>query len=123
VVKALEFLENAVFFDDLNDGQKRDAAFAKNIIGKYQAMLSDIEEARNHLDTLSIEPADWYENPNVKSAVKEYAQSRYDAGGSEKALQKIDGMESTKLKDYLKRLVKNNMAVGIEIILTEGDAL
>jgi hypothetical protein len=124
VVKALKFLEGAAFLDDLNDEQKRDAAFKRGIIGKFAAMLPDVNETRNYLESkLSIEPADWYENPNVKSAVEKYAQSRYDAGGSEKALQKIDSMESAKLKEYLKRLVKDNMAVGIEIILTEGDAL
>ncbi|GMO43539.1 MAG: hypothetical protein Pg6C_05240 [Treponemataceae bacterium] len=124
VVNALLFLEKAPFLDDLIDVQKRDAAFKRGIIGKFAAMLPDVNETRNYLESkLSIEPSEWYENPNVKKTVEEYAKSRYDAGGSEKALQKIDGMESAKLKEYLKRLVKDNMAVGIEIILTEGDAV
>ncbi len=49
-----------------------------------------------------------------------FAEAEYNAGGSDKALMKIDKMDDAKLKLYLKRLVKENMTVGIEIIMDGG---
>ena len=46
------------------------------------------------------------------------AQSAYDKGGSNKALDKIENMDVNELKHYLKDLIKDNMVVGIEIINT-----
>jgi hypothetical protein len=42
-------------------------------------------------------------------------------GGSEKALARIEEMDDHKAKEYLKRLIKDNMNVGIEIISEGGD--
>ncbi len=118
---AIIFLENAKFMSDLNDDEKRNEAFKREIIGEYFILLSDVEKVRDYLDSkLSIEPYDWYGNPNVKRTVEALAKAQYDAGGSDKALQTIDSMDGAKLKEYLKRLVKENMAVGIEIIVTGG---
>jgi hypothetical protein len=36
-------------------------------------------------------------------------------------MRRIDSMEGDRLKEYLKRLVKNNMAVGIEILEDGGE--
>jgi hypothetical protein len=117
---AITFLESAKFISDLNDDGKRNEAFKREIIGEYYTLISDVEKVRDHLDRLSIEPYDWYGNPNVKKAVEALAKAQYDAGGSDRALQTIDDMDGAKLKEYLKRLVIENMAVGIEIILTGG---
>ena len=42
------------------------------------------------------------------------------ASDGRKALEKIDKMDDAQLKQYLKRLVRENMTLGIEII-TSGD--
>ena len=44
------------------------------------------------------------------------AQAIYDNAGCEKALEKIDRMDTEDVKRYLKRLIRENMTVGIEII-------
>ena len=69
---------------------------------------------------LAIEPYDWYTDPNVKQIIQRMAKNEYDAGGSDKALQHIDDMDDDTVKEYLKRLVKENMTVGIEIIKSGG---
>jgi hypothetical protein len=121
IVAALEFIENAPFLSDLNDENKRNAAFEREIIGEYLPMLQKTERVRDDIDRkLSIESYEWYANPNVKQKVKELAEAEYNAGGSDKALQTIDSMDDSTLKAYLKRLVKENMTVGIEIIVNGG---
>jgi hypothetical protein len=69
----------------------------------------------------TIEPYEWYGNPTVRETIKRMAKNEYDAGGSDKALQIIDVMDDVTLKKYLKRLVKENMTVGIEIIASRGE--
>ena len=83
-------------------------------------MLQDLEKVRDALERLSIDTYDWRENPNVKNKIKQLAEAEYNAGGSEKALSIIEKMQDAQLKDYLKRLIKENMAIGIEIIMN-GD--
>ena len=72
------------------------------------------------LDRLSVNTYDWRDSPNVKEKVKQMADAEYNAGGSGEVLQIIDEMDDTQLKQYLKRLVKENITVGIEILSREG---
>lgn len=44
------------------------------------------------------------------------AEAKYNQGGCDKALEKIDKMELEDVKHYLKDLIKDNMIVGMEII-------
>lgn len=120
---ALSFLETTGIFDVLSDQNKCNLAFVRGIIGEYQTMLPDLEKVRDNLERLSIEgdTYGWYGNPIVKNKVKQLAEAEYNSGGSDKALHKIDEMNDLQqLKQYLKRLVKEDMTVGIKI-LTSGD--
>ena len=40
----------------------------------------------------------------------------YNKTGCDKALEKIEDMDAAEAKQYLKRLIKDNMIVGMEII-------
>lgn len=113
---ALTFLESTTLFDILGDDEKRNAAFKRDIIGEYSTLLPDIDKVRDTLDLLSVDTYDWRDNPSVKGKVKQLAEAEYNAGGSDKVLLKIDGMDDAQLKQYLKLLVKDNMTVGIEIL-------
>ena len=44
------------------------------------------------------------------------AEAKYNQGGSEKAIEKIEKMDVNEVRRYLKELIKDNMTVGIEII-------
>ena len=114
---ALEFLETTRLFEILTDENKRNAAFERDIVGKYRPLLQNPEDVRDALERLSVDTYDWRENPSVKNKVKQLAEAEYNAGGSDKALMIIDQMHDTKLKQYLKLLVRENMNVGIEIIM------
>lgn len=116
IKSALAFLESTSVFDSLSDGEKRDYAFRHDIIGDYSAMLPDINKVRDTLDNLSIDVYDWRGNPSVVGKVKQLAEAEYNSGGSDRVILKIDGMDDAQLKQYLKRLVRDSIAVGIEIL-------
>ncbi|MCL2016625.1 MAG: hypothetical protein FWG68_10315 [Defluviitaleaceae bacterium] len=115
---AIEFLKTATFFDILGDSEKRNAAFIKDIIGDFTVLLPNIDEIREILEQTGVEPYNWRDNPDIKTKIDNKAKSEYDSGGSDKVLAKIDEMNDKQLKLYLKRLIKNSMTVGIEILTT-----
>lgn len=117
---ALAFLESTICFDVLADEYKRNEAFKRDIVGEYSPLLPDLEKVRDTLDRLSVDTYDWRENPSIKGKVKQLAEAEYNAGGSVKVLLKIDEMGDAQLKMYLKRLVKNSVKVGIEILTNES---
>ena len=117
---ALAFLESTTLFDVLSDDGKRHSAFRNEIIGEYATLLPDLDKVRDDLERLCVDTYDWRGNPSVKARVEQLAKAEYDAGGSDKVLLKIDRMGDAQLKLYLKRLVKNSIAVGIEILTNGG---
>lgn len=116
---AFSFLEDTKIFGALSDKEKYDEAFKRDIIGAYCALLPDINKVRDALERLSIDVYEWRENPAVKKTIKQLADAEYNAGGSDRVISKIDDMDEALLKRYLKRLVKDSMTVGIEILANE----
>ena len=115
--KAIEYLSNASFYDKLNDKKERDKAFINTIIKDYYVILNDIDEVKDYLDSrISAEPYDWFALPEIDKKLKRMAEAKYDETGCDKALEKIDNMDISDLKKYLKELIKDNMTVGIAII-------
>ena len=117
---ALAFLESTTLFDVLADVDKRNTAFKRDIVGEYSTLLPDIDKVKDTLDRLSVDTYDWRDNPSVKGKVKQLAEAEYNAGGSDRVLLKIDEMDDALLKQYLKRLVKDSITVGIEILANGG---
>jgi hypothetical protein len=117
---ALAFLQATTLFGVLSDDRERNAAFKRDIIGIYSALLPDLDKVRDALDHLSVDVYDWRDNPGVKTKVKQLADAEYNAGGSDRVLLKIDEMDDAQLKRYLKRLVKDSIMVGIEILANGG---
>ena len=113
---ALAFLESTTLFGILTEEENRNAAFKRDIVGEYSTLLPDLDKVRDKLDHLSVDTYDWRDNPSVKGKVKQLAEAEYNAGGSDKVLLKIDQMDDAQLKQYLKRLVKDSITVGIEIL-------
>jgi hypothetical protein len=120
IKSAIAFLESTTLFSILADEEKRNVAFKQDIVGEYSTLLPALDKVRDTLDRLSVDTYDWRDNPSVKGKVKQLAEAEYNAGGSDKVLLKIDKMGDAQLKQYLKRLVKESIAVGIEILANEG---
>lgn len=115
--KALSFLETATFFDRLKSEKERDKAFRVNLIKDFYVMLTDIAEVKNYLNrVITADPYDWLGLPEVDKKLRQMAEAKYNQGGCDKALEKIDSMDIADVKRYLKDLIKDNMIVGMEII-------
>lgn len=113
---AIAFLKSTTLFDIVADDKKRNAAFKQAIVGEYSILLPDLDRVRDSLDRLLVDTYDWRDNPSIKGKVRQLAEAEYNAGGSDKVLLKIDEMDDAELKQYLKRLVKDNITVGVEIL-------
>lgn len=115
--KAIDFLEKADFFDRLGKQEERDKAFRELVIKSYSVMLEDLDEVRSHLSkVIAVDPYDWFGLPEIEKKLKEMAEFKYNESGCDKALEKIDSMDITDVKQFLNRLIKENMVVGMEII-------
>lgn len=114
---AITYLENAKFFDFLNDASQRDKMFVKNIIRDNAVMLSNIADVKDYLRShVTDVPYYWFGSPSVQSTLNKMAEAKYNKDGYEIAFQKIDQMSAEDVKKYLKDLIKNNKNVGVEII-------
>ena len=73
------------------------------------------------LDSLGIDAYEWSDNPTVKNKIKNIAAVEYNAGGSDKAIKTIDGMDSEQLRNWLKQLAKKDIDLGVKIIINGGE--
>jgi len=119
---ALEFLTSNPIWEDIADKKKIDAAFISAILRNLKSVLTDLNEVREYLvkHAPSIAPYDWSGHSEIFPLIKELAENKYSKEPYERVLRRIDSMDGEKLKNYLKRLVKGNIVVGIEIL--EDDA-
>lgn len=115
--RAMEYFASAKFFDLLDDAAALDKAFQSSIIGSYSVMLTDIQEVKDYLDShITAEPFDWFGLPEIEKKLRQMAEAKYNQGGCDRALAKIDEMDIADVKKYLKDLIRDNMVVGMEII-------
>ncbi len=120
IKSALNFLENATFFEQLADSAYRDQCFINRIMGYYVKLLPDIQKVRDELDGLTVDPYDWSDDPKVNAKIKSMASAEYNAGGSDSAIKTIDSMGENELRDWLKKLVTGDMELGVKIISNGG---
>ncbi len=119
---ALEFLAANPIWDSITSKEYVDKAFVKAILGNFKTVLTDLNEVRKYLvKNTSISAFDWSGHPEINRLVKELAQSKYSNEPYERVMKRIDSMDGNKLKEYLKRLVKDNIIVGIEILEDGGE--
>lgn len=115
--KAIEYFASATFFDLLTDDAALDKAFRDGVVKSYAVMLTDIQSVKDYLDShIGADPYDWFGLPEIDKKLRQMAEAKYNQGGCERALAKIDEMDIADVKKYLKDLIKDNMIVGMEII-------
>lgn len=118
IQSALEYLKNSdSLFDMLSQKELRDDAFKKDIIGHYAVLLPDVDKVREKLQSVSLDVYEWRGNPTIAEKIKQMAEAEYNSGGSNKVLSKVDKMTDAQLKEYLKKLIKDNVVIGIEILM------
>lgn len=120
IKSALEFLQSASFFADIANKEYRDEKFMKAIVGQYANLLTNIADIREALDKTIADAYEWIDSPAVKSKIKYMAEAEYNAGGSDRAIETIDSMNSDELKEWLKELAKKDVELGVKIIVNGG---
>lgn len=92
-------------------------AFKNTIINEYSVILQDVDAVKNYLyEKVGTEPYLWLGIPEVKKKIQQLAEAQYNKNGYEKALAKIDKMDTEDVKSYIKKLIKDDMILGIQII-------
>lgn len=120
---ALEFLSSNNIWDNLSNRTSIDKSFVKAIIGSFRSVLVDIDEVRDYIESNThVSAYNWAGHTQINMYVEQLAQSKYKKGPYSRVVRHIEDMDGDKLKGYMKRLVKDNVIVGIEILEdTEGD--
>lgn len=117
IVKAINYLEKASFYNKLNDPDERDKCFMKNIVGNYSIMLDDINMIRKNLiESVTDKVYYWMDNSSVRNKLKLMAEKQYKLKGYEQVQSIIDNMDATELRRYLNELISDNLIVGMEIL-------
>lgn len=118
---AMDYMKSSpAFLSSLQDSVKIDAAFEQALIGQYRTVIS-VTEARKELDERSsAEPYYWMEGRTAQDIIREKAETNYLSGANEPLMRRIDDMDASRAKEYLKDLVKNKLDVGIQIMAEEG---
>lgn len=115
---ALTYLESFTHWSELNDEAAKDNAFKARFLEDKSVLLQNISEVKEYVEShVSDSPYNWMENPNVTKAIDRFADAEYSSIGCDLAIQKIDSMNPEDVKRYLKELIKNNMKVGLQIII------
>lgn len=117
IKEALAFIKEADFFDEIASADYRDKCFAKRIIGDYTSLISDIDAVRDTLESTGISAYEWNDNPTIMSNVSSMAAAEYNAGGSDKVVDIIEGMNDAELKKWLTDIVRKDMGLGVKIII------
>ena len=117
IEKAIKYLENASFYDRLNDSAEIDRCFMERVVGSYSVMLSDADQVRKQLEgSVADKPYYWMDNSTVQNKLKKFAEKQYKLTGSEQVRSVIDKMDAGELRRYLNELIEDNLTVGMEIL-------
>ena len=117
IKEALEFLQKADFFDDIDSADYRDKCFAECVIGDYTSLISDIDAVIDALEGTGISAYEWNDNPSIRNKISSMATAEYNAGGSDKVVSIIEGMDDAELKKWLTDVVRKDIDLGVKIII------
>ena len=117
---AIEFMNQADFYDKLRDASERDRLFMELIVGSNAVLLKDVNDIRNRLRArLHESPYYWLGSTEVQKQLHSMVDKEYKLRGSEMASQIIDRMDATQLREYLKRKIDEDAEFGIQILKGE----
>lgn len=118
--EAIEFMNQADFYDRLRDSTERDHLFMELIVGSNAVLLKDINDIRSKLRTkLHESPYYWLGSTEVQKLLQSMVDKEYKLRGSEMASQIIDRMDTAQLREYLKRRIDEDAEFGIQILKGE----
>lgn len=117
IAAAEDYISKMSYVDDLNSEAARDAAFRDVFLGDRSILFENVDEVKAYLCSHASEaPFHWLGSKEVTGKIKTMAQAKYIGSGYGKAKKVIDDMPAEQVKEYLKRLIEDNITVGVEIM-------
>lgn len=114
---AEDYIGKMSYVDRLNSKEERDKAFCEQFLQEYMVLFDDIDAVKKYLkDHVTDTPYHWMGNKEVVARIKAMAKAKYVQFGYSKAKSIIDEMPADRVKEYLKKLIEDNISVGIEIM-------
>lgn len=121
VNNTITYLENAGFYDKLENQEEINDCFSKRVIGEYAVMLQDVDAVRDYLiGHVTVQPYAWMDNSAVRNKIKVLCDKEYQLHGKEKAMMVIDNMNADEAKKYLCDLISDFPSVGMTIIINQN---
>lgn len=118
--EAIDFMNQADFYDKLRDASERDRLFMELIVGSNAVLLKDVNDIRNKLRAkLHESPYYWLGSTEVQRQLQSMVDKEYKLRGSEMASQIIDRMDAAQLREYLKHRIDEDAEFGIQILKGE----
>ena len=103
----------------LNDEQKIEEAFRREIIGEKRAiLLRDNDEVRDAIEwKTSNQPYEWYSNSRVNSVIEKLVENKYYTGEAhDKVTARVMQMPGEDAKKLLIELLDKNYEVGLKLL-------
>lgn len=120
IAAAEDYLSKMTYADKLRNKSERDKAFRDAFLGDYTILFDNVDDVISYLKShVTDAPYHWMGSKEVLAKIKTMANANYIKSGYSEAKQVIDNMPVEQLKDYLKKLIEDNIAVGVEIIKSQ----
>ncbi len=117
IATAEDYISKMSYVDKLNSKTERDKAFKDAFLGEYSVLFDDVEGVKEYLQNhVSEAPFHWLGSKEVIGKIKTMANAKYVESGYGKAKKIIDEMPADQVKEYLKKLIEDNIVVGVEIM-------
>lgn len=112
-----DYISKMSYVDKLNSKDDRDKAFKEVFLGDSAVLFDDVEQVKDYLSKhISDSPYHWLGSREVMNKIKTLSNAKYIESGYSKAKKVIDDMPAEQVKEYLKKLIEDNLVVGLEII-------
>lgn len=117
IATADDYISKMSYVDKLKSKTERDKAFREAFLGDYSVLFEDVDKVKDYLrNHVSEAPFHWLGSKEVTGKIKSMANARYIQSGYGKAKKVIDDMPADQVKEYLKKLIEDNIVVGVEIM-------
>lgn len=117
IATAEDYINKMSYVDNLNSKYERDKAFKETFLRDSSVLFDDVEPVKNYLHShVSDSPYHWLGSKEVTNRIRTLSKAKYVESGYGKAKKVIDDMPAEQVKEYLKKLIEDNLIVGLEII-------
>ena len=117
IQSAQDYVSKMSYVAKLNSKEARDQAFREVFLKEYSILFDNVDDVKDYLgDHVSDAPYHWMGSKEVADRISKMASANYMKTGYGKVKKVIDEMPADEVKEYLKKLIEDNIIVGVEIM-------